>query len=93
MAVELPSPARMVRPDPHCIVAENNPLFVYPNFGERAPRCEQVLHLPRSSVVISVNEVDGLAGNLIAIDNYRLWSSHTEVPEEIEQVAWLHRRI
>jgi hypothetical protein len=52
-----------------------------------------VLYLPRRSVVISVDEVDRLAGNLIAIEGDCLWSSHAEVPEEIEHVIRLHRRI
>jgi hypothetical protein len=93
MAIELPRPARVVRPDLHGIVAENDPLLAHPNFGERIPRGEQVLYLPRRSVVISVDEVDRLAGNLIAIDGNCLWSSHAEVPEEIEHVIRLYRRI
>lgn len=93
MAIELPRPARMVRPDLHGIVAENDPLLTHPNFGERTPRGEQVLYLPRRSVVISVDEVDRLAGNLIAIEGDCLWSSHAEIPEKIEHVIRLHRRI
>jgi hypothetical protein len=93
MAIELPRPARVLRPDLHGIVTENDPLLTHPNFGERTPRGEQVLYLSSRIVVISVDEVDGLAGNLIAIEGNCFWSSHAEVPEEIEHVVWLHRRI
>src|SRR5271170_7368734 len=93
MAIKLPRPARVVRPDLHGVVAENNPLLANSNFGERTPRREQVLHLSRSSVVISVDEVDCLAGNLIAVEGNCFRSSHAEVPEEIEHVMSLHRRI
>src|SRR6202042_2408196 len=93
MAIELPRAARVVRPYFHGIVAENDPLIAHPNFGERTPRREQMLYLPRRSVMISVDEVDRLAGNLVAIEGNCLWSSHAEVPEEIEHVIRLHRRI
>lgn len=54
-----------------------------------------MLNLPRRAVVISVDEVDRPAGDLIAIEGKGncLWSSHAEVPEEIEHVIRLHRRI
>src|ERR1700722_21009427 len=93
MAIELPRPARVLRPDLHGIVAENDPLLTHPNFGERTPRGEQVLYLSSRIVVIYVYEVDLLAANLIAIEGNCFWSSHAEVPEEIEHVVRLHRRI
>ncbi len=52
-----------------------------------------MLHLPRRSVVIAVDEVDRLAGDLIAIEGDGLGSAHAKVPEEIEHIVLLHRRI
>ena len=93
MAIELPRPTRVVRPNLHGVVAENDPLLANPNFRKRTPRRKQVLYFSRRSVVISVDEVDRLAGNLIAIEGNCFWSSHAEVPEEIEHVIRLHRRV
>jgi hypothetical protein len=74
-------------------VAENDPLLAYPNLRERTPRREQVLHLPCRSIVISVDEVDRLAGNLIAVKGYSLWPSHAEVAKEIDHVVRLDQGI
>jgi hypothetical protein len=52
-----------------------------------------MLYLPRGSVVISVDEVDRLAGKLIAIEDDGLGPAHAEVPEEVEHVTGLNRRI
>jgi hypothetical protein len=93
MAIELPRPARVLRPHLHGIVAENDPLLTHPDLGERTPRGKQVLYLSSRIIVISVDEVDRLAGNLIAIESNCFWSSHAKVPEEIEYVVRLHRRI
>jgi hypothetical protein len=74
-------------------VAENDPLVAYLDLGQGTPRREDLLYLPRRPVVVSVNEVDCLAGDLIAIEGDGLRAAHAEIPEEIEHVIWLDQRI
>jgi hypothetical protein len=74
-------------------VAENDSLFAHLDLGQGTPRREDLLYLPRRPVVVSVNEVDCLAGDLIAIEGDGLRAAHAEVPEEIEQVIGLDQRI
>ncbi len=93
MSIELPRPARVLRPHLHGIVAENDPLVAYLDLGKRTPRREDLLYLPRRPVVVSVNEMDCLAGDLIAIEGDGLRAAHAEVTEEIEHVIWLDQRI
>ncbi len=93
MSIELPRSARVLRPHLHGIVAENDSLVTHLDLGQRTPRREDLLYLPGRPVVVSVNEVDRLAGDLIAIEGDGLWASHAEVSEEIEHVIWLDQRI
>ncbi len=93
MSIELPRPARVLRPHLHGIVAEDDPLVAYLDLGQRTPRREDLLYLPRRPVVVSVNEVDCLAGDLIAIEGDGLRAAHAEVTEEIEHVIWPDQRI
>jgi hypothetical protein len=74
-------------------VAKNDTLLTHLDLRKRTSRREDVLYLSRRSVVIAVDEVDRLAGNLIAIEGDGLRSAHAKVPEEIEHVTLLHRRI
>lgn len=93
MSIDLPRPARVLRPHLHGIVAENDSLFAHLDLGQGTPRREDLLYLPRRPVVFSVNEVDCLAGDLIAIEGDGLRAAHAEVTEEIEHVVWLDQRI
>ena len=52
-----------------------------------------MLKLPRRLVVIPVDEVDGLAGQSIAVCCHVLVLPETEVSEEIQRVVWLHKGI
>ena len=52
-----------------------------------------MLRLPRRFVVISVDEVDRLTGNLLSIGRYGFGSAHTKVSEKIENIIRLHRSI
>jgi hypothetical protein len=74
-------------------VAKNDPLLAHFDLGERTPRREEVLRFPRRFVVISVDEVDRLTGNLLTIGRYGFRSAHAKVAEELEHVIWLHRII
>jgi hypothetical protein len=74
-------------------VAENDSLLAHLDLGQRTPRREDLLYLPRRPVVVSVNEMDCLAGDLIAIEGDGLWAAHAEVSEEIEHVIRLDQRI
>jgi hypothetical protein len=74
-------------------MAENDPLFAHLDPGQRTPRREDLLYFPCRPVVISVNEVDCLAGDLIAIEGDGLRAAHAEVSEEIEHVIRLDQRI
>ncbi len=93
MSIDLPRPARVLRPNLHGIVAENDPLVAYLDLGQGTPRREDLLYLPRRPVVVPVNEVDCLAGDLIAIEGDGLRAAHAEVTEEIEHVIRLDQRI
>jgi hypothetical protein len=68
-------------------------LVAHLDLGQRTPRGEDLLYLPGRPVVVSVNEVDCLAGDLIAIEGDGLRAAHAEVTEEIEHVIWLDQRI
>jgi hypothetical protein len=74
-------------------VAENDSLLTHLDLGQRTPRREDLLYLPRRPVVVSVNKVDSLAGDLIAIEGDGLRAAHAEVSEEIEHVIRLDQRI
>jgi hypothetical protein len=93
MSIELPRPARVLRPHLHGIVAENDSLFAHLDLGQGTPRREDLLYLPRRPVMVSVNEMDCLAGDLIAIEGDGLRAAHAEVSEEIEHVIRLDQRI
>jgi hypothetical protein len=74
-------------------MAENDPLLAHLDLGQRTPRREDLRYLPCRPVVISINEVDCLAGDLIAIKGNGLRAAHAEVSEEIEHVIRLDQRI
>jgi hypothetical protein len=93
MPIELLCLTRMLRPDLHRVMAENDALLANPNLGKRVPKGEQVLDLPCHFVLVSVNEMDRLATKLIATEGDCLRSSNAEVTKEIEHVSRFHRRI
>src|ERR1017187_8931103 len=52
-----------------------------------------MLKLPRRLVVIAVDEMDGLAGQPLAICRHAIVLAETEISEEIHCVIWLHKGI
>ena len=71
-------------------MAKNDPLLANMNLGQRTPRREEMLKLPRRLVVIAVDEMDGLASEPIAICCHAIVLAETEISEEIKCVLGLH---
>jgi hypothetical protein len=64
-------------------MAKNDPLLANRNLGQRTPRREEMLKLPRRLVVIAVDEMDGLARQSIAVCRHFVVLAETEISEEI----------
>ena len=90
VSVELPSPARMMRPNLHRVMAKNDPLFADGDLGQRTPRREEMLKLSRRLVVIAVDEMDGLASQAVAICRHAVVLAETKISEKIQCVVGLH---
>jgi len=71
-------------------MAKNDPLLANRNLGQRTPRREEMLKLPRRLVVIAVDEMDGLASQPIAVCRHVVVLTETEISEEIQCVVGLH---
>ena len=74
-------------------MAKNDPLLANRNLGQRTPRREEVLKLPRRLVVIAVDEMDGPTSQPIAISRHVVMLAETEISEEIQCVVRLHAGI
>jgi len=74
-------------------MAKNDPLLANRNLGQRTPRREEVLKLPRRLVVIAVDEMNGLASHPIAVRRHVVMLAETKISEEIQCVIWLHKGI
>jgi len=83
----------MVRPNLHRIMAKNDSLLANMNLGQRTPRREEMLKLPRRLIVIAVDEMDGLASQPIAVCRRAVVLAETEISEEIKRVVGLHEGI
>ncbi len=82
MSIEMPRPARVLRPQLHGIVAQNNSLVAHLDLDQRTPRRENLLYLPCRPVVVSVDEMDCLAGDLIAIEGDGLRAAMQKSPRK-----------
>ena len=74
-------------------MAKYDPLLANRNLGQRTPRREEMLKLPRCLVVIAVDEMDGLASQPIAVCRHVVVLAETEISEKIKRVVWLHTGI
>src|ERR1019366_2103710 len=83
----------MVRPNLHRVMAKNDSLFANMNLGQRAPRREEMLKLPRRLVVIAVDEMDGLASQSVTIGRHAVALAEAEISKEINRVVWLYKGV
>ena len=74
-------------------MAKYDPLLANRNLGQRTPRREEMLKLPRRLVVIAVDKMDGLASQPAAVRRHAVVLAETEISEEIQCVIGLHKGI
>ena len=74
-------------------MAKYDPLLANRNLGQRTPRREEMLKLPRRLVVIAVDKMDGLASQPAAVRRHAVVLAETEISEKIKRVVWLHTGI
>src|ERR1035437_2668707 len=79
----------MMRPDAHRVMAKNDSLLAQLNFGQGTPGHEEILELSRDLVMISVNEMDRLAAEALAVGRDLFNAAHAKIPKEIERIVLL----
>ena len=93
VAIEVPDAPRMAPPDAHGVVAKDDALIADMNLRKGAPRGKEGLTLTSRLIVISLDEMDRLARDSIAMSLYVLRASETKISEEIKGISWLHAGI
>ena len=76
-------------PDAHCVMAKNDSLLTYMNFGQRTPGSKHALGFARHLVMVSLDKMDHLAVQSLAIGCDLFDAAHAEISEEIQRVVWL----
>src|ERR1039458_6270866 len=83
----------MVRPDAHRVMAKNDSLLTHMNFGQRTPGSEDALGFARHLVMVSLDKMDRLAVQALAIVRHLFNAAHAKIPKEIERIVWLDVRV
>jgi hypothetical protein len=63
------------------------------NFGQRTPGSKDALGFARHFVVVSLDKMDRLAVQELAIRSHLLNASHAKIPKKIERIVWLDVRV
>ena len=93
VTIELPSAAPRMRPDAHRVMAKNDSLLAHMDFGQGTPGSKDALGFARHFVVVSLDKMDGLAVQALAIGRHLFNAAHAEVSKEIQRIVWLDVRV
>jgi hypothetical protein len=70
-------------------MAENDSLLAHMDFGQGTPGSKNALGFTRHFVVVSLDKMDRLAVQALAIGRHLFNAAHAKVPKKIERVVWL----
>jgi len=82
-----------MRPDAHCVMAKNDSLLAHMDFGQGTPGSKDALGFARHFVVVSLDKMDRLAVQELAIRSHLFNAAHAKIPKEIERIVWLDVRV
>ena len=74
-------------------MAKNDSLLAHMDFGQGTPGSKDALGFARHFVMVSLNKMDRLAVQALAIGRHLFNASHAKIPKEIERVVWLDVRV
>jgi hypothetical protein len=74
-------------------MAENNSLLTHMNFGQRTPGSKDALGFARHFVMVSLDKIDRLAVQTLAICRHFFNASHAKISKKIERIVWLDVRV
>ena len=78
-----------MRPDAHRVMAKNDSLLAHMDFGQGTPGSKNALGFARHFVMVSLNKMDSLAVQTLAIGSDFFNAAHAEITDEIQYVIWL----
>jgi hypothetical protein len=74
-------------------MAKNDSLLAHVNFGQGAPGSKDALRFARHFVVVSLDKMDRLAVQKLAIRSHLFNAAHAKIPKKIESIVWLDERV
>jgi len=74
-------------------MAKNDSLLAHMDFGQGTPGGKDALGFARRFVVVSLNKMDRLAVQALAIGRYLFNAAHAKIPKKIERVVLLDVRV
>jgi len=79
--------------DAHRIMAKNDSLLTHVNFGQGTPGSKDALGFARHFVMVSLDKMDRLAVQTLAISRHLFNAAHAKIPKKIERIVWLDVRV
>ena len=74
-------------------MAKNDSLLAHMDFGQGTPGGKDALGFARNFVVVSLDKMDRLAVQALAIGRHLFNAAHAEIPKKIERIVWLDVRV
>jgi hypothetical protein len=74
-------------------MAKNDSLLAHMDFGQGTPGGKDALGFARNFVVVSLDKMDRLAVQALAIGRHLFNAAHAKIPKEIERIFWLDVRV
>lgn len=74
-------------------MAKNDSLLAHMDFGQGTPGGKDALGFARHFVVVSLDKMDRLAVQALAIGRHLFNAAHAKIPKKIERIVWLDMRV
>jgi len=74
-------------------MAKNDSLLAHMDFGQGTPGSKDALGFARNLVMVSLDKMDRLAVQALAIGRHLFNAAHAKIPKEIERIVWLDVRV
>jgi hypothetical protein len=74
-------------------MAKNDSLLTHMNFGQKTPGSKDTLRFARHFVMVSLDKMDRLAVQTLAIGGHLFNAAHAKIPKKIERIVWLDVRV
>ena len=68
-------------------------MLTHMNFGQGTPGSKNALGFARHFVMVSLNKMDRLAVQTLAIGHHLFNAAHAKIPKKIERIVWLDVRV